>query len=1169
MMDFTNQPIDLSFREEAFLCFDAVKRDRKQESQAILERMVFRLKASEANALDSAYWLWAAGEYANQNGDKAIIEASNERIATYIDLIERSWNKPDQHWLREGETGLFLSNLAIYYGALRSISNLHRSESAQRICKEIRELTFAAFMRGNHFISRQGSEEVWEDIIAAAVPFGLVSAGDLAMLDAISYLQEADIKDDAAALMSWFYSESGQLVRAKQFLDKATEGSTSDSVLITLAANHLAQKVAGLSNAQGIHFNHDPLGSESPYIFANNERSPRLVTQGEKVTIRTFVEPFDVAVPVNLEVIVNHAEAQLFLMEAVQTPEGEQFWEAVLVPFDDFSEVQYRFAVIQDNQAYDSEWFKFEVLRWLDIDKVVYVAKADRQVAVYLDSPLQGGYKSVLTIGENVDGLVNCQFALVDQVALKSFENAEVDGCYSIGNVDVRVAGASLSLHVINDEGEDISSTYPTEQLPLLQMLVDQSGRVYKLHLNFKLVDEERLYGMGERFARMEFRGCEVDNYVFNQYKDQGFKTYIPVPFVLSTNGYGLFLQSSLYSVFKFGTVQTDLLQIEADIHDKQQSLSWFLFTGEPKELVAKFTSISGKPKLPPKWAFGPWMSSNNWDSEKEVDWQLAQTKKHGIPATVMVIEQWSDESTFYIFNDAQYVGKPGEERFSYDDFTFPEWGRWPNPKKLVERIHDQGIKLLMWQAPVMKFMDGIAHLQRDEDEKVMIEKGYGVRNTDGSPYRIPSYEWFRNSMVPDFTNPASAAWWFSKRQYLLDEMKIDGFKTDGGECIYGSDVQFHDGRKGAEMRNEYPNSYIKAFYDYTNQHVEGGGITFSRAGYTGSQNMPLHWAGDEKSTFDAFRSSIMAGLNSGLSGISFWGWDLGGFSGEIPTAELFIRSVQMAAFCPVMQYHAESIGEFNLDRTPWNIAERSGVPAVLEIYKQYADLRMNLLPYIYEQAQLSANTGYPLMQAMLLAFPHDPLCLELTNQYMFGQHLLVVPIAEEGATKTEVYLPAGSWLNLFNSEVIAGGRLITASADISQIPVFIKENSVIPLNLNHTYELSSDVGSQVNGYDQLTLLVYVTSEADYHFADDLGNSISLSVVKKSLALEASIEITGEYPVTLLFRGLGTVAGVKLKEVAQASVVDLEIFKIGSYLQRCEDMLITIQQGMASIRIEL
>ena len=278
------------------------------------------------------------------------------------------------------------------------------------------------------------------------------------------------------------------------------------------------------------------------------------------------------------------------------------------------------------------------------------------------------------------------------------------------------------------------------------------------------------------------------------------------------------------------------------------------------------------------------------------------------------------------------------------------------------------------------------------------------------------------------------------KRKYLVDEVQIDGFKTDGGEFVFGDEVQFADGRTGKEMRNEYPNLYIREHYQYI--HEKRNGIVFSRAGFTGASRMPAHWAGDEKSTFSAFKRNLCAGLNAGISGVPFWGWDLAGFSGEIPSAELFARSAAMAAFCPIMQYHAESKAEFNQDRTPWNIAERRNAPWVLDVYRYYAKLRMALLPYIMEEAEKSVKTGVPLMRALWLEYLEDKKAGNIYDEYLFGDDLLVAPVVEEGKTEREVYIPRGSWKHLFTGEEFEGARTVTLKAEINEIIVLQKKEA-------------------------------------------------------------------------------------------------------------------------------
>lgn len=1222
------KPAQQSIRDEALVYYDAVKSGDYHDAGAWLEQTAVYLQ-KELPLQNYAYYLWVLGEYVHQSGENALLEEQKNLISRMVDSISRNWREPAAHWLNEGEPGWYLSHIAICYAGLRSISYVVRSDTAQRACKEIREEAFASFMRGTHFVSRKHPDEVGGDIAAAAVPFGLITPGDLALLKAIDQLDERGLSARTAALMALYNLEIGKGARAWECYNLALEQGSKEDLdrghgLIALARCQLERGWLGVSGVEEggssehnqVRYTHSPLGNESPYIVGYNERSPRLVTAGQPVTIRTFAESQLPLRSMELEYAMEDGETETVSMNSAESPEGDVNWEGQLPPFSKVADqVRYRFVGRLDgeSQVSPSSWYSFPVLQWLDVDRVAsLVEEEEGKLCIRLHNPLlsDSSMKGERETGTNDESRILPQPRLIladdgrgairfelsflttieqqaEQVRSQQGIDIVTDGSYKVGHVALEVKNGILQINSygckdLNDKEElrkqekinpqPVSEPYASKPLlnPLLQVLVDSRGTVYKTVLNLGLSEEDRLYGMGERFARLEYRGFELDNYVYNQYKDQGFRTYIPVPFVLSTAGYGLFLQSSLYSVFRFGTVRPDLLQLEADISAAEQVLTWHLFSGRPLDIIRQFTEWTGKPKLPPKWAFGPWMSSNNWDSQQEVGRQLELAERYEIPSTVMVLEQWSDEATFYIFNDAQYDGKPGEERFRYDDFTFPEWGRWPNPKQMVQQIHDNGMKILLWQAPVMKFMEGLSHPQRDRDEKIMIERSYGVRDPVGRPYRIPEYEWFRGSMVPDFTNPEAADWWFAKRQYLLDEIGIDGFKTDGGECIYGSEAQFADGRNGSEMRNEYPNVYIGAFHKFANEHVEGGAITFSRSGYTGAQTMPLHWAGDEKSTFDAFRSSIIAGLSSGISGLPFWGWDLGGFSGEIPSAELFIRSAQMAAFCPVMQYHAESKGEFNMDRTPWNIAERRQQPQALDLYKTYADLRMNLLPYLYDQAIRSSESGHPLMRAMMLAYPDDLRCRELSLQYLFGDHLLVAPVTEEGAREAEVYFPEGSWLSLFDVHSQEGGQTAVIPAELGQIPVYLRSNGVVALHLRDDLKLAGHVGNRLDGYERLCLMVYLTDSIKEGtvFQDDLGTSVKMKASRNGNVSELALTVQGEYPVTLMLRALGQASSVRVGGQALRKADHVTQLASDCYTERGDELHIVVQPGSWSISIE-
>jgi alpha-D-xyloside xylohydrolase len=248
---------------------------------------------------------------------------------------------------------------------------------------------------------------------------------------------------------------------------------------------------------------------------------------------------------------------------------------------------------------------------------------------------------------------------------------------------------------------------------------------------------------------------------------------------------------------------------------------------------------------------------------------------------------------------------------------------------------------------------------------------------------------------------------------------------------------------------NAYPDLYIGAYHRFANLHRDNQAVTFSRAGFSQAPAFPCHWAGDENSTWPAFRASIRAGINAGLCGVVFWGWDIAGFSKELPSAELFLRATAMAVFCPIMQYHSEFHNHDlpSHDRTPWNMAETTGRPEVLDLYRRFAHLRMSLLPYIQAEAEWSAAQAEPMMRAMFLEAPDDPVTWTLEDQYMFGRGLLIAPIVEEGQSTRKVYLPAGEWIDFWTGQEHAGPAWVEVSADLDRIPVFKKKSAGTVLN--------------------------------------------------------------------------------------------------------------------------
>ncbi|WP_084075670.1 TIM-barrel domain-containing protein [Demequina sp. NBRC 110052] len=575
--------------------------------------------------------------------------------------------------------------------------------------------------------------------------------------------------------------------------------------------------------------------------------------------------------------------------------------------------------------------------------------------------------------------------------------------------------------------------------------------RIARVSFALPLARGEHVAGFGERFDAIDQRGAALDSQLFEQYKSQGAmrRTYMPMPFahVVGGSGWGFHVETSRRVWFDVGAADSDLMAVEAVVDapvEALTALSVRTFTGTPAEVLDAFLSRVGRSRELPGWVFGLWASGNEWNTQAEVERQVALHREHGIPIGSVVIEAWSDESTFTAWRDAEYTPRADGGPLSLADFTFPEDGAWPDPKGMVDSLHDEDVRLLLWQIPLIK-MRPHPTAQAAADAAAAVRDGRVIQEPapDGSlrPYRNRGW-WFPLSLMPDLTDDAAARWWTDKRRYLVDEIGIDGFKTDGGEHAWGDELVYLDGGRGDERNNEFPVAYAKAYGDLL-ERAGKAPVTFSRAGFTGSQAHGAFWAGDENSTWDAFRWSMWAGLNAATCGIVYWGWDIAGFSGPVPDAELYVRAFAASAFVPIMQYHSE----FNhhrtpsRDRTPWNIAEQSGDAAVIAEIREIVALRERLRPYLEAQARLSIETSRPLMRPLFFDHPHDPAVWEASPQWTLGDDILVAPVLAPGED-WNVYLPDGEWRDAWTGEAQRGGATVRTTTPRHRVPVFVRERA-------------------------------------------------------------------------------------------------------------------------------
>lgn len=595
---------------------------------------------------------------------------------------------------------------------------------------------------------------------------------------------------------------------------------------------------------------------------------------------------------------------------------------------------------------------------------------------------------------------------------------------------ETRVAGWSA--------GADVDGA-----IPGTTTVLGDGERIWRVRCALPLAPGEHVAGFGERFDALDFRGAQLDSVVFEQYKSQGAerKTYLPMPFahVVGGRGWGFHVRTARRVWFDVGATEAEHLWVEAETGPDGQ-IDVGIFEGSPAEVLDQFLAEAGRPEVLPDWVFRLWASSNEWNTQAEVMRQADAHRDHGIPVGTIVIEAWSDESTFTAWRGAEY--EPTDRPHRLADFRFPADGPWPDPAGMIEELHDRDVRLVLWQIPLIK-MRPHPRGQVALDAAAAVRENVLIREPgpDGRlrPYRNRGW-WFPLGLMPDLTDARAAQWWTERRRYLVEELGVDGFKTDGGEHAWGDELVYLDGRLGDEGNNRYPAAYAAAYGDLL-RSVGKAPVTFSRAGYTGSQAHGAVWAGDENSTWEAFRWSLYAGLSASASGILYWGWDVAGFSGDVPTPELYVRSMAAATFVPIMQYHSEYNHHRRplRDRTPWNIGERWDDPTVVPAVREWVLLRERLIPYLAEQTRLAIAAGTTLMRPLYFDHPTDERVWERPLQWMLGDDLLVAPVTEEGAATWEVYLPRGAWIDVWTGEELEGGRIVTREVPLEITPVYCR----------------------------------------------------------------------------------------------------------------------------------
>jgi alpha-D-xyloside xylohydrolase len=572
----------------------------------------------------------------------------------------------------------------------------------------------------------------------------------------------------------------------------------------------------------------------------------------------------------------------------------------------------------------------------------------------------------------------------------------------------------------------------------------------------------EHFYGFGEKFNSFDQAGKKIDMITLDIAGAKGDAAYKPVPWFMSTRGYGFHLDSTAESMF-------DMRNGASDRYIVQNLLGTLKFNvvAGPKltDVLSRYTGYTGRPYLPPPWVFGTWVSSDIWHNGGEVRYAVSKHIASGIPISVFVFDSpWETAYNDFNWNMTQWGAGGTYEGVNYNGF--------PSVNDMMNFFQQNGIKVICWMTPFINTNsnnEGVAgqNVGQASNYAAGASNNYFVRSSaGGSPLVVP---WWKGNGSPvDYTNVAAKNWLTGQLQSLVtqsnvttasasSEPAIGGFKTDDGETRNDTNTYiptsavYADGRTGIEMRNGYCVEYHKAISSVLGTN----GILFARSGFTGTQSDPAGWPGDNEPNFainnNGMNSVMVAANSAAASGFAIWGHDIGGYQNnnfESNHADLFMRWTQFGALSPIMQMHRQ-VNTGNLEQYPWGYGATA-----LTNYVTYAKLHSQLFPYIYTYAKEGSIDGLPIIRPVVMLHQTDVTTFGLNHTYYFGNELLVAPMNAPTSTSRNVYLPAGNWYDFWTNAIYThigtGGQNITwTNGDTQKIPLFVREGSIIPMLAN------------------------------------------------------------------------------------------------------------------------
>ncbi len=586
------------------------------------------------------------------------------------------------------------------------------------------------------------------------------------------------------------------------------------------------------------------------------------------------------------------------------------------------------------------------------------------------------------------------------------FELATVPGGEVVVDEEAAtLTSGALSVRVGRGEGWSVDFLAGGRRLtgssPKAQAVIDTDDGRHYVREQLDLGVDHFVYGLGERFGPLVKNGQSVDvwNADGGTASEQAYKN---VPFYLTNAGYGVFVDHPGRVSFEVASEAVARTQFSVE----GQSMRYFVIYGpSPKEILRKYTALTGRPARLPEWSFGLWLSTSFTTSydEETVSSFIDGMAERDLPLSVFHFDcfwmrefQWCD--------------------FEWDPRVFPD------PPGMLRRLRDRGLRICVWINPYIG--------QRSPLFEEGRARGYLLMRPDGDVWQWD--KWQPGLAVVDFTNPEAREWYAGKLEALMD-MGVDCFKTDFGERI-PTDVVYHDGSDPERAHNYYTYLYNQTVFDLLRKkRGEGEAVVFARSATVGGQQFPVHWGGDCESTFEAMGESLRGGLSLGASGFGYWSHDIGGFEGT-PDPALFKRWIAFG----MLSSHSRLHGSHSY-RVPWLFDEES-----VDVLRDFTRLKMRLMPYLAGAARQASGEGLPMMRAMVLEFPDDPACTHLERQYMLGDDLLVAPVFSSDGD-VSYYVPGGVWTHYLTGERVEGGRWVREHHGFDSVPLLVRPGAVIP----------------------------------------------------------------------------------------------------------------------------